>query len=63
MKAAGIVIYTIGLGSGANTSTASGAALQACASPGNFYAAPDSASLQTAFQAIANSLATLYLSK
>ncbi len=61
MKNAGIIIFTIGLGDGATNSTLSG-----CAGPagkGQFYAAPTAASLATAFQAIANSLATLYLSK
>jgi hypothetical protein len=64
MKAAKIVIYTIGLGSGANTTTQTGQTLLNCATdPSKFYAAPTAASLQTAFQAIANSLASLYLSK
>jgi len=61
MKNAGIIIYTIGLGDGATNQQ-----LSACAGPpgkGQFYAAPTAASLATAFQAIANSLATLYLSK
>lgn len=64
MKAAGIVIYTIGLGQGA-TGTAS-TALKNCAGPagkGQFYAAPTGADLQSAFAAIANSLNNLRLSK
>ncbi len=62
MKAANIVIYTIGLGPGATGSTAP--ALQACATDATkFYAAPNAAALQSAFQAIATSLNNLYLSK
>jgi Flp pilus assembly protein TadG len=60
MKAAGIIIYTIGLGDGATN-----AQLQSCAgpSPGAFYSAPSASQLTTAFQAIAISLNNLRLSK
>lgn len=58
MKAAGIVIYTIGLGDGANNTT-----LQGCASDGQFYAAPTASDLGTAFQKIATSLNNLRLTK
>jgi len=62
MKAAGIVIYTVGLGAGATGSTAP--TLQACATDSSkFFPAPDAASLSTAFKAIATSLNNLYLSK
>ena len=64
MKAAGIVIYTIGLGEGSDPTTYSGGILSGCAgNGGQFYPAPTAASLATVFQAIANDLATLYLSK
>jgi Flp pilus assembly protein TadG len=61
MKAAGIVVYTIGLGDGATNTT-----LSKCAGPqgeGSFYAAPTAADLSTAFQQIANSLNALRLTK
>jgi Flp pilus assembly protein TadG len=60
MKTAGIIIYTIGLGIGAQNTQ-----LQNCAgpSPGAFYAAPTASSLTTAFQQVANSLNQLRLSK
>jgi Flp pilus assembly protein TadG len=62
MKAAGIVIYTVGLGIGATGATAP--TLQACASdPSKFFPAPDAAALSAAFKAIATSLNNLYLSK
>jgi hypothetical protein len=56
----GIIIYTIGLGDGANNKQ-----LQDCAgpAPGKFYGAPTAASLTTAFQEVANSLNQLRLSK
>jgi Flp pilus assembly protein TadG len=61
MKAAGIVIYTIGLGIGAQNQQ-----LASCAGPtgeGKFYPAPTAADLQSAFQQIAVSLNSLRLSK
>jgi hypothetical protein len=59
MAADGIVIYTVGLGQGATNTQ-----LAACAANGGqFYAAPTSADLTSAFQAIANSLNNLRLSK
>ncbi|HUC66431.1 MAG TPA: pilus assembly protein [Stellaceae bacterium] len=61
MKAAGIVVYTVGLGDGATNTQLAG-----CAGPpgeGAFYAAPTAADLTTAFQQIANSLNALRLTK
>jgi Flp pilus assembly protein TadG len=61
MKNAGIVIFTVGLGDGANNSQLAG-----CAGPpgeGKFYAAPTAADLTTAFQQIAISLNSLRLTK
>jgi len=60
MKAAGIIIYTIGLGDGATNTQ-----LQSCAgpSPGAFYAAPTAADLTSAFEEIAISLNSLRLTK
>jgi Flp pilus assembly protein TadG len=61
MKAAGIIVYTVGLGDGATN-----AQLASCAGPpgeGSFYAAPTAADLTTAFQQIANSLNALRLTK
>jgi Flp pilus assembly protein TadG len=61
MKAAGIVVYTIGLGIGAQNQQ-----LANCAGPqgeGSFYPAPTAADLATAFQQIANSLNSLRLTK
>ncbi len=61
IKAAGIIVYTIGLGPTGETNKQ----LQNCAgpAPGAFYPAPTSASLSTAFQEVANSLNQLRLSK
>ncbi|HXP77032.1 MAG TPA: TadE/TadG family type IV pilus assembly protein [Stellaceae bacterium] len=61
MKAKGIVIYTIGFtGAAANSQTI----LQGCATDANkYFFAPDQATLQTAFVAIANSLNKIRLSK
>ena len=59
MRAAGIVIYTIGLGQGATS-----VPLQNCAgNGGSFFAAPTASALHTAFQQIATSLNNLRLSK
>jgi Flp pilus assembly protein TadG len=63
MKNAGIVVYTIGLGSGSDGG-AGNTTLAGCAgNGGSFYSAPTAADLTTAFQAIANSLNNLRLSK
>jgi Flp pilus assembly protein TadG len=60
MKAQGIVIYTVGFGSGAASNTA----LVNCAGNGGKYiAAANAASLSTAFQAIAQGLNTLRLAQ
>lgn len=61
MKAAGIVVYTIGLGEGATNTQ-----LSDCAGPpgeGEFFAASTAAELTTAFQQIAISLNQLRLTK
>jgi Flp pilus assembly protein TadG len=61
MKAAGIVVYTIGLGEGATNEQ-----LSSCAGPkgeGEFFAASTAAELTTAFQQIAISLNQLRLTK
>jgi Flp pilus assembly protein TadG len=60
MGAAGIVIYTIGLGQGATNQ-----ALSDCATKngGQFFPAPTAAALQQAFQQVAASLNNLRLSK
>jgi Flp pilus assembly protein TadG len=60
MKAAGIVIYTVGFGSGAATNTV----LQNCAGNGGKYiAASNSAALSTAFQNIATGLNKLRIAQ
>ena len=67
MKAAGIIVYTIGLGLGATGNAAP--TLQACAggpgsqSVGKFYPAPTGAALTAAFQGITQSLNQLRLSQ
>jgi Flp pilus assembly protein TadG len=59
MKAAGIIIYTIGLGIGAQNTQ-----LQGCATDSqHWFPAPTAASLQSAFQQIAISLNNLRLSQ
>jgi len=61
MKARGIVIYTIGFTGGATNSQA---ILRGCATDaGKYFFAPDQATLQAAFVAIANSLNKIRLSK
>jgi Flp pilus assembly protein TadG len=64
MKAAGIIIYTIGFGPAA-TGGADAATLQACAgpSPGQYFSAPNAAALQTAFQGVATSLGNLRIAR
>jgi Flp pilus assembly protein TadG len=64
MKAAGIIIFTIGFGPAA-TGGADAATLQACAGPlpGQYFSAPNAASLSTAFQNVATALGSLRLSK
>ena len=61
MKARGIVIYTIGFTGGATNSQT---ILQGCATDSSkYFFAPDQATLQSAFVAIANSLNKIRLSK
>ena len=60
-KAMGIVIYTIGFGSGANGSAS---LLQSCATQASYYYAPQNSSdLDPVFQAIAQSINNLRLSQ
>jgi len=61
LKANGVIIYTIGFGSGSDVDTS---LLSSCASgPTYFFLAPTNAELQTAFQQIGDSLANLYISQ
>jgi Flp pilus assembly protein TadG len=63
MKSSGITIYAITFGT-YGTDSASVAAqqtMQSCASPGNYYHAPDNATLNTIFQQIAGNLGVLRL--
>ena len=61
MKAKGIVIYTIGFTGGATNSQT---ILQGCATDANkYFFAPDQATLQSAFVAIANSLNKIRVSR
>jgi Flp pilus assembly protein TadG len=61
MKAQGIIVYTVGFKLNAATAQAT---LEQCASDGNkFYEAKDGDSLRSAFQAIAQDIATLRLSE
>lgn len=64
MKAAGIIIFTIGFGPAA-TGGADAATLQACAgpSPGQYFSAPNAAALSTAFQNVATALGSLRISR
>ncbi|WP_414445345.1 VWA domain-containing protein [Burkholderia sp. 22PA0106] len=62
IKNSGVTIYTITFGSDASNSVAQ-TAMRNCASPGNYYHAPDNTSLNTIFQQIAGSLGTLRLTR
>ena len=64
MKAAGIIIYTIGFGPAASGG-ADAATLQGCAgpSPGKYFSAPNAAALTAAFQSIATSIGSLRISQ
>ncbi|WP_050454243.1 hypothetical protein [Candidatus Burkholderia verschuerenii] len=60
MKNDGIIIYAITFGSGSSSSTAQ-KAMAACATAGNYYHAPDNATLNQIFQQIAGNLGVLRL--
>ncbi|MGI4858571.1 MAG: VWA domain-containing protein [Janthinobacterium lividum] len=60
VKASGITVYAITFGS---VSTVAAATMQSCASSGNYYHAPDSATLNTIFTAIAGNLGILRLTQ
>ncbi|MFT4432792.1 VWA domain-containing protein [Caballeronia sp. 15715] len=62
IKQSGVTVYAITFGSGASNSVAQ-QAMQNCASPGNYYHAPDNATLNTIFQQIAGNLGVLRLTQ
>ena len=62
IKQSGVTVYAITFGSGASNSVAQ-QAMQNCASPGNYYHAPDNATLSAIFQQIAGNLGELRLVK
>jgi len=62
MKAKGITVYAITFGASASSSTAQ-VTMQSCASPGNYYHAPDNATLNSIFQQIAGRLGVLRLTQ
>lgn len=63
MKAAGVVVYTIGFDVGGATSTAAQTLSQCASEPGKFYNADDGEELKQAYRDIAVKLTSLYLSK
>ncbi|MGI4985529.1 MAG: VWA domain-containing protein [Janthinobacterium lividum] len=60
IKASGITIYAITFGT---VSTVAAATMQSCATSGDYYHAPDSATLNTIFQNIAGNLGVLRLTQ
>jgi hypothetical protein len=62
IKARGITIYSITFGASASSSSAQ-VTMQNCASPGNYYHAPDNTTLDNIFQQIAGNLGVLRLTK
>jgi Flp pilus assembly protein TadG len=60
IKQSGVIVYAITFGSTASNSVAQ-QAMQNCASPGNYYHAPDNATLNAIFQQIAGNLGVLRL--
>jgi Flp pilus assembly protein TadG len=63
MKAAGVVVYTIGFDVGGATSTAAQTLSQCATDPAKFYNADDGEELKQAYRDIAVKLTSLYLSK
>jgi len=63
MKAAGIVIYTVGFEIPSTDTTAINLLTQCASDPAKFYSAADGTQLQQAFRDIAIKLSSLYLSK
>lgn len=62
IKQSGVTVYAITFGSDASSSVAQ-KAMQNCASPGNYYHAPDNATLNSIFQQIAGNLGVLRLTQ
>jgi len=62
IKQSGVIVYAITFGSDASNSVAQ-QAMQNCASPGNYYHAPDNATLNAIFQQIAGNLGVLRLTQ
>jgi hypothetical protein len=62
MKNSGITVYAITFGSDASSAVAQ-AAMQSCASPGDYYHAPTNATLEAIFQQIAGNLGVLRLTQ
>ncbi len=62
IKNSGVTIYAITFGASASSSVAQ-QSMASCASPGNYYHAPDSITLNQIFQQIAGNLGTLRLIK
>ena len=62
IKQSGVIVYAITFGSTASNSVAQ-QVMQNCASPGNYYHAPDNATLNAIFQQIAGNLGVLRLTQ
>jgi Flp pilus assembly protein TadG len=62
IKQSGVTVYAITFGNDASSSIAQ-QAMQSCASPGNYYHAPDNATLNSIFQQIAGNLGELRLTQ
>jgi Flp pilus assembly protein TadG len=60
IKESGVTIYSITFG---NVSTAARDTMQGCATPGNYYEAPDGATLNRIFQQIVGNVGTLRLTQ
>lgn len=62
IKQSGVTIYAITFGNSASSSTAQ-TTMRTCASPGDYYHAPDNTTLNTIFQQIASNIGVLRLVK